>query len=63
MYDFINNLEGCSGCADEFRVHEIDGQALMFINEEHIITILKMKLGPALKIVKKIKDLKSAYNM
>lgn len=63
VYDFINNLEGCSGCADEFRVHEIDGQALMFINEEHIITILKMKLGPALKIVKKIKDLKSAYNM
>ena len=63
VYDFIYHLEGCSEFAEEFRTQEIDGQGLMFIKEDHIINILHMKLGPALKICRKIKDLKAAFNI
>lgn len=62
VFEFINHLEGCSEFAEDFRREEIDGQALMLIKEDHIIAILHMKLGPALKICRKIKDIKSAFN-
>lgn len=61
VFDFVHHLEGCAEFADEFKTQEIDGQALMLIKEDHIIAILNMKLGPALKICRKIKDLKNAF--
>jgi len=63
VYDFIHHLEGCSDFAEDFRTQEIDGQALMLIKEDHIIAILQMKLGPALKICRKIKDLKAMFEI
>jgi len=44
--------------ADEFRQQEIDGQALMLLKEDHLMTTLNVKLGPALKICAKINKLK-----
>ena len=37
---------------------EIDGQALMLLREEHMVVAMKMKLGPALKIVAKVNRMK-----
>ncbi|XP_055958578.1 polyhomeotic-like protein 2 isoform X4 [Patella vulgata] len=56
--DFINNLQGCSSIAEEFRSQEIDGQALLLLNEDHLMTAMNIKLGPALKICAKINSLK-----
>jgi hypothetical protein len=47
--------------ADEFRSQEIDGQALMLLKEDHLMTTMSMKLGPALKICAKINSLKEGH--
>ncbi|RZB39062.1 polyhomeotic-like protein 1, partial [Asbolus verrucosus] len=56
--DFIKNLPGCSDYAEDFLIQEIDGQALMLLKEDHLMTAMAMKLGPALKIVAKIDDMR-----
>ncbi|XP_045469794.1 polyhomeotic-proximal chromatin protein-like isoform X3 [Harmonia axyridis] len=56
--DFIKNLPGCSDYAEDFLIQEIDGQALMLLKEDHLMTAMSMKLGPALKIVAKIDDMR-----
>lgn len=58
VYNFIRTLPGCGMYADEFRQQEIDGQALMLLKEDHLMTTLNVKLGPALKICAKINKLK-----
>ncbi|KAG8130098.1 hypothetical protein E2320_016693, partial [Naja naja] len=44
--------------AEEFRSQEIDGQALLLLKEEHLMSAMNIKLGPALKICAKINILK-----
>lgn len=56
--DFIRNLPGCSDYAEDFLIQEIDGQALMLLKEDHLMSAMAMKLGPALKIVAKIDDMR-----
>lgn len=56
--EFIRNLPGCSEYAEDFLIQEIDGQALMLLKEDHLMTAMAMKLGPALKIVAKIDDMR-----
>ena len=58
MYEFIRNLAGCSVYADEFRSQEIDGQALLLLKEDHLMSTMNMKLGPALKICARINAIK-----
>ncbi|CAH2002081.1 unnamed protein product [Acanthoscelides obtectus] len=59
VFTFIKNLgEGCSDYAEDFLIQEIDGQALMLLKEDHLMTAMAMKLGPALKIVAKIDDMR-----
>lgn len=56
--DFIKNLPGCSDYADDFALQEIDGQALLLLKENHLVSAMGMKLGPALKIVNKIESMR-----
>ncbi|KAG5673303.1 hypothetical protein PVAND_003363 [Polypedilum vanderplanki] len=56
--DFIKNLPGCSDYAEDFAVQEIDGQALLLLKENHLVSAMGMKLGPALKIVNKIESMR-----
>ena len=56
VYHFIGGIEGCSQYAEEFISQEIDGQALVLLNEDHLMTNLNVKLGPALKILAKIQE-------
>ncbi|XP_022238632.1 polyhomeotic-like protein 2 isoform X3 [Limulus polyphemus] len=58
VYEFIRGLPGCSDYADEFRSQEIDGQALLLLKEDHLMSAMCMKLGPALKICARISTLK-----
>ncbi|XP_072931036.1 uncharacterized protein [Epargyreus clarus] len=56
--EFVRNIPGCSGYADEFLLQEVDGEALLLIRPEHLVMALSMKLGPALKIVACIDSLR-----
>ncbi|XP_026161482.1 polyhomeotic-like protein 3 isoform X2 [Mastacembelus armatus] len=56
---FIHTLPGCSDVAEAFRLQEIDGQALMLLTEDHLMTSMNIKLGPALKICAHINALKN----
>lgn len=56
--EFIRNIPGCAGYADEFLMQEVDGEALLLIRPEHLVMALSMKLGPALKIVACIDSLR-----
>ncbi|KAM4030489.1 polyhomeotic-like protein 1 isoform 2-T2 [Anomaloglossus baeobatrachus] len=58
VYEFISSLQGCQDLAEDFRSQEIDGQALLLLKEEHLMSALNIKLGPALKICAKINLLK-----
>ena len=42
----------------EFRSQEIDGQALLLLTEEHLMSAMNIKLGPALKVCAHISSLK-----
>lgn len=52
--DYIENLEGCERYADLFEEEEIDGRALLLLNEDHLLNALDIKLGPALKIISQV---------
>lgn len=56
--DYIQDLPGCTDYAEEFRSQEIDGQALLLLKEDHLMTAMNIKLGPALKICAKINSLR-----
>uniref|UniRef100_A0A3Q1FN51 SAM domain-containing protein n=1 Tax=Acanthochromis polyacanthus TaxID=80966 RepID=A0A3Q1FN51_9TELE len=49
---FISSLQGCEELAAQFLSQEIDGQALLLLREDHLISTMNIKLGPALKICK-----------
>ncbi|XP_028289785.1 polyhomeotic-like protein 3 isoform X1 [Gouania willdenowi] len=56
---FIHTLPGCADVAEAFRLQEIDGQALLLLTEDHLMTSMNIKLGPALKICAHINTLKN----
>lgn len=56
--DFIRGLPGCADYAEDFAIQEIDGQALMLLKEDHLMSAMSIKLGPALKIVARIDCMK-----
>ncbi|XP_063298723.1 polyhomeotic-like protein 3 isoform X2 [Pelobates fuscus] len=58
VWAFIHSLPGCHDIADEFRLQEIDGQALLLLKEDHLMSTMNIKLGPALKICAQINLLK-----
>ncbi|KAM6990552.1 polyhomeotic-like protein 3 [Tautogolabrus adspersus] len=60
VFSFINSLPGGQDVAQEFRSQEIDGQALLLLTEDHLVSSMNVKLGPALKICAHINSLKDA---
>ena len=47
--EFVLKLTGCAGYANDFAKQEIDGQALMLLKTDHLMSVMFMRLGPALK--------------
>ncbi|NWH27833.1 PHC2 protein, partial [Grus americana] len=60
VYEFIRSLPGCQEIAEKFRAQEIDGQALLLLKEDHLMSTMNIKLGPALKIYARISMLKDS---
>ncbi|KAF7666824.1 hypothetical protein LDENG_00089140 [Lucifuga dentata] len=58
VYRFISSLQGCEELATQFLSQEIDGQALLLLREDHLISTMNIKLGPALKICASINNLR-----
>ncbi|CAD5111877.1 DgyrCDS1140 [Dimorphilus gyrociliatus] len=59
VYAFVKSIIGCQTYADCFRQEQIDGQALLLLKHEHLMSTMNMKLGPALKLsdlIKKISE-------
>jgi hypothetical protein len=57
--NFIKKIPGCAIYVDDFAQHEVDGEALILIKPEHLVMAMKMKLGPALRIVNSIDTLRT----
>ncbi|XP_038602712.1 sterile alpha motif domain-containing protein 11 isoform X2 [Tachyglossus aculeatus] len=47
---FVGSLAGCSEYTQVFREQAIDGETLPLLTEEHLLTNMGLKLGPALKV-------------
>ncbi|XP_034470348.1 polyhomeotic-like protein 3 isoform X4 [Hippoglossus hippoglossus] len=60
VFSYINSLPGGRVVAEEFRSQEIDGQALLLLTEDHLVSTMNLKLGPALKLCAHINSLKDA---
>lgn len=58
--DYIRTYSGYGDYAEDFANHEIDGQALLLLNENHLVATMGIKLGPALKIIAKIEAIKNS---
>ncbi|KAM9718579.1 polyhomeotic-like protein 3 isoform 1-T2 [Menidia menidia] len=60
VFSYINTLPGGAAVAEQFRSQEIDGQALLLLTEDHLVSTMNLKLGPALKLCAHINSLKEA---
>ncbi|XP_023010849.1 polyhomeotic-like protein 3 isoform X2 [Maylandia zebra] len=60
VFSYISTLPGGADVAEEFRSQEIDGQALLLLTEDHLVSTMNLKLGPALKLCAHINSLKDA---
>ncbi|KAM6239864.1 lethal(3)malignant brain tumor-like protein 4 isoform 3-T4 [Porphyrio hochstetteri] len=63
VVSFIQRLPGCKEQASVFREEQIDGEAFLLLNQNDIVKILSIKLGPALKIYNAILMFKSAEDI
>jgi hypothetical protein len=61
VYRFVSLIVGVE-TAEKFRFEEVDGLALSLIKCEHLVSILKMKLGPALKVIAAFNEVKKSAN-
>ncbi|XP_062323841.1 lethal(3)malignant brain tumor-like protein 3 isoform X2 [Osmerus eperlanus] len=52
--EFIQGLPGCKEHIRTFREEQIDGEALLLLNQVDLLRILGIKLGPAIKIYNSI---------
>ncbi|XP_063318708.1 polyhomeotic-like protein 3 isoform X3 [Pelmatolapia mariae] len=60
VFSYVSTLPGGADVAEEFRSQEIDGQALLLLTEDHLVSTMNLKLGPALKLCAHINSLKDA---
>nr|XP_020447021.1 polyhomeotic-like protein 3 isoform X2 [Monopterus albus] len=58
VFSYISSLPGGQDVAKKFRSQEIDGQALLLLTEDHLVSTMNLKLGPALKLCAHINSLK-----
>ena len=56
--DFVKSLQGCDEYVEDFAQQEIDGQALMLLKVDHLMSAMSIKLGPALKICSHIEQIR-----
>ncbi|KAK6634974.1 hypothetical protein RUM44_000223 [Polyplax serrata] len=57
--EFIRTLPGCADYVEDFAMQDIDGEALMLLKPDHLMSVMSMKLGPAVKIIAKIDTMRT----
>ncbi|GFQ78861.1 polyhomeotic-like protein 1 [Trichonephila clavata] len=62
VFEFIVDFPGCAESAETFKSQEIDGQALLLMNLDHLMRGMSMKLGPALKLIAHINSMKNGLS-
>ena len=60
VVEFVRSLPGCQQNSQAFADEQIDGTALLLLNQADMLKIMNMKLGPVLKIFSVIQAIKKA---
>ena len=60
--EFIKSVPGGPEYAEDFVNQDIDGEALMLLKPDHLMSVMSMKLGPAVKIIAKIDTMRGDAN-
>ncbi|XP_066103412.1 lethal(3)malignant brain tumor-like protein 4 isoform X1 [Saccopteryx bilineata] len=61
--EFIQSLLGCEEHAQYFKKEQIDGKAFLLLTQTDIVKVMKIKLGPALKIYNSILMFRSSLDL
>lgn len=54
---YVASIPGCRDYAETFRQEQIDGACLIRLTERHLLGVIKMKLGPAIRLLQSISSL------
>lgn len=60
--DFVSSLPTCNKYKDVFRYEDIDGEAFLSLTQHDIVSILNVKVGPAVKLYNSILLLRQHVN-
>ena len=60
---FVSSLTGSPDIAHAFREEHIDGHSFVLMHEDHLLSRMSIRLGPALKILAQIKKLTENLEM
>ena len=60
VYRFVSSVAGVR-VANQFKMQDIDGSALSLIKHDQLVNTMKVKLGPALKIMSKFNEVKTRF--
>ncbi|KAL1771100.1 lethal(3)malignant brain tumor 4 [Sigmodon hispidus] len=61
--EFVQCLLGCEEHAKCFKKKQIDGKAFLLLTQADIVKVMKIKLGPALKIYNSILMFRSSQDI
>ncbi|KAK7079506.1 Present in Scm, l(3)mbt, and vertebrate SCML2, partial [Halocaridina rubra] len=60
VHQMVSRIPGCEQVASVFTHEQIDGEALLMMTQNDLVSLLHIKLGPAIKIMAVIMCLKSS---
>ena len=60
MGELVGRIPGCEEVQAVFTEQQIDGEALLMMTQNDLVTLLHIKLGPAVKIMAVIMCLRSS---
>lgn len=61
VIDFVSSIPGCNVEVTAFLEHKIDGEAFLQLSQSDILNILKIKMGPAIKVYNSIVLLREQF--
>ena len=59
VVQYFSTIQDCWDCVGMFREHELDGSALLLLTHESLVKCLGFKLGPALKVMQHVEELRN----
>lgn len=62
VVEFVTSLPSCKEHGELFSQHNIDGESFLLLTQQDLVDILKIKLGPAIKLYNSIVLLRKNVN-